>query len=209
MVALIISGGDYSPLPDLSYDYVIACDRGYLHARRMDIRPDLILGDFDSAPVPNADIPVERHPAQKDDTDTMLAVKKALETGCQEVMIACAFGGRLDHTLANIQAAAYAADHGASARLCGTGSEAWVFRNRTICFPRKPGFSFSVFSITDTSSVTITGAEYACTDLLIRNTFPIGISNEWKADRITVTGNHGIIMVMESRIRSFLRQAGS
>ena len=201
MVALIVSGGDYAPLPDLSFDYVIACDRGYLHARRMNIRPDLILGDFDSAPVPDTGIPVERHPAHKDDTDTMLAVKKALEAGCSEVIIACAFGGRLDHTLANIQAGACAAEHGAAARLCGAESEAWVFRNQTMCFPCRTGFSFSVFSISDTSSVTITGAEYECANLLIRNTFPIGISNEWKADRITVTGKNGIIMVMESRMQ--------
>jgi len=201
MVALIVSGGDYSPLSGRSFDFVIACDRGYLHAQRMDIRPDLIIGDFDSAPVPDTGIPVERHPAKKDDTDTMLAVKKALEAGCPEVIIACAFGGRLDHTLANIQAAAYAAEHGAAARLCGTESEAWVFRGQTMCFQRRPGFSFSVFSITDTSSVTVTGAEYECADLLIRNTFPIGISNAWKADQITVTGTHGIVMVMESRIQ--------
>ena len=78
MKALIISGGDYSPIPDLSCDYVIACDRGYLHAEKMGIRPDLILGDFDSAPVPDGKIQVEQYPVRKDDTDTMLAVKKAL-----------------------------------------------------------------------------------------------------------------------------------
>ena len=112
MTALIISGGDYFPIPDLSCDYVIACDLGYLHAEKMGIRPDLILGDFDSAPVPDGKIPVEQHPVRKDDTDTMLAVKKALSLGYADLVMACAFGGRLDHAYANIQAGAYAAEQG-------------------------------------------------------------------------------------------------
>ncbi len=200
MTALIVSGGDYAPVGNLSCDWVIACDRGYLHAQEMGIRPDLIIGDFDSAPVPDSGIPVETHPWRKDDTDTMLAVKKALERGCKEITIACAFGGRLDHTCANIQAGAYAAEHGALARLCGTDTEAWIFRDRSVTFPRRAGCSFSVFSVTDTCSVSISGAEYDCSDLLIRNTFPIGISNAWKEDQITVAGNNGILMVMKSRM---------
>ncbi len=199
MTALIISGGVYSPVPDILYDCVIACDCGYLHAQHAGIFPDLIVGDFDSAPVPDGSIPTERYPSKKDDTDTMLAIKKALSEGCAEIIVACAFGGRLDHTYANMQAGAYAAEHGAAVRLCGAETEAWIFQNRTMNFPLRAGYSFSVFSITDSCCVTITGAEYECSDLIIRNTFPIGISNEWKSDQITVTGNHGIIMVMESR----------
>lgn len=199
MTAFIISGGDYSPLAIPSCDYVIACDRGYLYAEDMGIRPDLIVGDFDSAPVPAAGIPVECHPSHKDDTDMMIAVKKALSLGCSEIITACAFGGRLDHAYANMQAGAYAAEHGAVVRLCGTDTEAWIFRDRTLHFPRRAEASFSVFSITDSCTVTITGAEYECSELLIRNSYPIGISNEWASDRITVSGSGGILMVMECR----------
>ena len=200
MTVLIISGGDYAPVESRSRDYVIACDRGYLHARKMGIRPDLIIGDFDSAPVPDNDIPFETHPRQKDDTDTMLAVRKALAADCKEIVIACAFGGRLDHTYANIQAGAYAAEHSAAVRLCGTDTDAWIFRDQALTFPRRAGYSLSVFSVTDSCAVTISGAAYECRDLQIRNTFPVGISNEWKSDPVTVTGCGGILMVMESRI---------
>ncbi len=200
MTALIISGGDYAPVSGRDYGFVVACDRGWLHAQRMGIRPGLILGDFDSAPVPEGDIPVEIHPRQKDDTDTMLAVKKALAQGCGEITVACAFGGRLDHAFANIQAGAYAAERGAAVRLCGEDTEAWIFRDRSLAFPRRAGYSFSVFSLTDTCSATIAGAEYECRDLAIRNTFPVGVSNEWKEEQITVTAGGGILMVMESRM---------
>lgn len=202
MTALIISGGDYASIENQAWDYVIACDRGYLYAQKRGIRPDLILGDFDSAPLPDSSIPVEAYPAWKDDTDTMLAVRKALEKQYSEITIACAFGGRLDHTFANIQAAAYAAEHGTVVRLCGNDTDAWVFCGQVLRFPRRTGYSLSVFSISDSCKVTITGAEYECSDTLLRNTFPIGISNEWKEDQISVTAHSGILMVMESRIQN-------
>ena len=127
-------------------------------------------------------------------------MKKTLAQDCGEITVACAFGGRLDHAFANIQAGAYAAERGAVVRLCGEDTEAWIFRDRSLAFPRRAGYSFSVFSLTDTCSATIAGAEYECRDLAIRNTFPVGVSNEWKEEQITVTAGGGILMVMESRM---------
>ena len=199
MSVLIITGGDYCPYPGHSYDYVIACDRGYLHAERMGVRPDLILGDFDSSPVPDGCIPFEQFSSHKDDTDTMLAVRKALSLHHREIIISCAFGGRLDHTVANIQAGAYAADHQAVVQLLGADTKAWIFRDKTLCFPRQSGYSLSVFSLTDSCLVSITGTEYECRNLAIRNIFPIGISNEWISDMARIAVKGGIAMVMESR----------
>ena len=200
MSALIISGGEYAPYEDSPCDLVIACDRGYLYAERMGIRPDLILGDFDSAPVPDGSIPFEQFPVCKDDTDTLLAVKKALSLGHREITVACAFGGRLDHTVANLQAAAYAAEHQALVRLLGPDTRACVFRDRSVCFPRQEGYSLSVFSLTDTCTVSIAGAAYECKDMAIRSTFPIGISNAWASGEAFVTAKDGIVMVMESKL---------
>ena len=159
-------------------------------SKQIEYVPDYVLFDLETTGVS----------CEKDDTDTMLAVRKVLEQGYKEIVIACAFGGRLDHTYANIQAGAYAAENGAVAHLCGTDTEARIFRDQSMTFPRRAGYSCSVFSITDTCSVTVSGAEYECRDLLIRNTFPIGISNDWKEDQITVSVSNGILMVMESRI---------
>ena len=193
---MIISGGEFAPLPDVPYDQVIACDRGYLHARKMGVRPDLIIGDFDSAPVPESDVPVERHPVRKDDTDTMLAVKKALQSGCDEILIVCAFGGRLDHTMANIQAGAYVAEHGGTARLFGVGAEAVVFKNGQCTFPRCEKCSLSVFSISETSIISVSGAEYSGDRISLSASFPLGVSNAWADDEIIVTAHEGIILVM-------------
>ena len=101
----IISGGEYSPMDDIkAAEYIIACDRGYSYAKRSGIVPDLLLGDFDSytGKLPEG-AAVERLPREKDDTDTMHAVRRALELGFTRISLYCALGGRLDHLLANLQ----------------------------------------------------------------------------------------------------------
>ncbi len=196
MTTLIISGGDYAPLPNVLYDHVIACDRGYLHARRMGIRPDLIIGDFDSAPVPEGEVPVERFSSHKDDTDTMLAVKKALSMGSREILIACAFGGRLDHTMANIQSGVYIAGYGGITRLFGTGTEAVIFRNGTESFQRRNHCSLSVFSLTEAAVISIKGAEYIGEGIQLSAAFPLGVSNAWAEDTISVMAQEGTVMVI-------------
>ena len=94
-------------------DYVIAADGGYLACKRRGIVPDLLLGDFDSMEEP-ADFPkVLRLPVEKDDTDTFLAAKYALERGCRAFHIYGGTGGRLDHTLANLQLLVWLSRRGA------------------------------------------------------------------------------------------------
>ena len=82
-------------------DIIITADAGWKTARAMGFFPALALGDFDTAPAPEGP-DVLRLPAEKDDTDTFFAARRALETGCSEVLILGGIGGRLDHTLANI-----------------------------------------------------------------------------------------------------------
>ena len=80
-------------------DLVLAADAGYLACRQAGITPDLLLGDFDSMDQPADFDHVCRVPVEKDDTDTMLAVKTGLEQGCGEFYIYGGTGGRrLDHT---------------------------------------------------------------------------------------------------------------
>ena len=127
---LIISGGEYCDVPQEVKNgaaYAIACDSGYRHAERMGIRPDRIIGDFDSAPVPETDIPVDRAPTHKDDTDTMLAVRCALEEGWRDIVICCAFGGRMDHAFANIQTGTYVAARGGRTRMLGRDTDLMIF----------------------------------------------------------------------------------
>ena len=91
-------------------DYIVACDAGYRNAARLGVRPDLIVGDFDSAPQPVTDRETIVLPHVKDDTDTQYAARWLLEQGCREVVMLGALGGaRIEHTFANISTGLYLA----------------------------------------------------------------------------------------------------
>lgn len=203
-LCVIVSGGEYCELPDelRGADCVIACDRGWQYAEKLGLSPDLIVGDFDSAPPPAIGAPVRRVPTRKDDTDTMLAVRHALEQGWRDVAICCAFGGRLDHTLANLQSGAYIAAHGGRARLLGADTDARIFADGEETFPRREGWSLSVFALSDScAGVTIRGTKYECEDAALTNAFPLGVSNVWAAEEAAVRIGRGTLLVVQSRLR--------
>ena len=114
-------------------DLVLAADAGYLACRQAGITPDLLLGDFDSMDQPADFDHVCRVPVEKDDTDTMLAVKTGLEQGCGEFYIYGGTGGRrLDHTLANLQTLLYLRRHGARGYLYDNDFVWTAVENETI-----------------------------------------------------------------------------
>ena len=85
-------------------DFIIACDAGYRNCVPLGRKPNIVVGDFDTAPCPEPqDEDVIVLPHVKDDTDTEYAAKLASEKGFAEVLLLGALGGRrLEHTLANL-----------------------------------------------------------------------------------------------------------
>ncbi|MBI2324596.1 MAG: thiamine diphosphokinase [Chloroflexi bacterium] len=109
MKAVVVAHGEVDP-GDIAHvrgaDLVIAADGGSVHLERWGIAPHLIVGDLDSIDERTRSrisrLQVERHPAEKDKTDTELAVDRALAAGADEVVLIGALGGaRLDHAVAN------------------------------------------------------------------------------------------------------------
>ena len=202
-ICLIVSGGDFAPLPDAErYAFVIACDRGYAYAERCGVRPDLLIGDLDSLDGEiDAAIPLRRYPKEKDDTDTMLAVRAALELGFRQADLCCALGGRLDHTIANLQTAVFAAERGLRLRILSPETEITALRDGTLLLPRREGFSLSVFAARECCrGVTLHGTKYELEDAEISGDFPIGVSNEWKEDSAAITVREGTLLVVCSRL---------
>ena len=205
--SLVISGGDFSPgifleSRTLKYDYCIAADKGYLYANRLGITPDVIIGDFDSyeEELP-ADVPVIRHKVEKDDTDTMLAIKYALENGYNHIVIVCALGGRLDHTLANIQSMLYAAQHGGVCEIYSDTEYLTTLNADTITIPKKDNHSLSVLALSDIcEGVSISGAKYNVSDATLTNGFPLGFGNSWESDEVTVSVQKGILLIVQSSV---------
>lgn len=199
---IIITGGEYCPIPRPEVgDFVIACDKGYEYCLRDGITPDLVIADFDSyGGGVEAEIPVLRLPVEKDDTDTMSALRYASDEGYEEVHLYCALGGRLDHTLANVQALAWCAERGIFAAIESPDARLFALRNALLHLPRREDFSLSVFSLTDRSRATIRGAKYELENAEITNAFPLGVSNEWCEDDALVAAHEGTLLIVESRL---------
>ncbi len=198
---LIISGGDYEEFGNPGNAFVIACDKGYEYAVRSGIIPDLIIGDFDSysGELPE-NIEIMRLPKEKDDTDTMFAVKEAIKRGAESIRIVCALGARKDHEFANIQSLAYAVSNGADALISSKHTIIYAVRNGNLTINAFPGQDISVFSLSDISKgVTIKGTHYDVQGIELTNSMPLGQSNRAENDTVSISVEHGILIVMQSR----------
>lgn len=181
-------------------DFVIACDAGYRAAAQFGIRPDLVVGDFDSldGPVPEG-IPVYKVPAEKDDTDTMLGLRIGLERGFREFLLAGGFGGRLDHTVANLQALGWLCRQGASGQILSNRNQAWTVRCGTLILPRLDGWHLSIFAWDGPCrGVTLEGLQYPLRDAELMPSLPIGVSNEFVGESARITVKDGTLLIVAS-----------
>ena len=195
MACLIFCAGEFNGLlrPVAPGDFVIAADGGLAHTEKLGIRPDLILGDFDSLGYTPEGAQV--HPIEKDDTDTMLAIKEGLRLGHKEFILYGSLDGpRLDHTVANFQALRFLADHGARGFLVGLGQIVTLIQNDTLEFPAGMEGNISVFAQGgDARGVTIKGLYYELENGSLSCGFPLGVSNHF-------TGREGEISVEEGSL---------
>ena len=204
---LIISGGQREEIAVPDGAFVIGCDRGCAYAAEAGVTPDLCVGDFDSyqGPLPEG-VPVLRRPAEKDDTDTMLAMRYAVENGFGSVTIKCAFGGRLDHTVANLETMIFGAEAGLFVTATGRGEYAAAFGHTsgTVRFARREGYSLSVFAGSGRArGVTVRGAKYTLDLGTLSGSFPLGACNEWAADEAEISVGDGTLLVISSKKTDF------
>lgn len=190
---------DFAVTPE---DFVICCDAGYLAAERRGISPDLLIGDFDSYREPLPDSVETLHfPVEKDDTDSMLALREGLRRGYKEFVLLFALGGRLDHTLANLQALAFLEEFGASGMIIGPRDRVQLLKNGTLDIPRRSAYTFSIFAYSGKAiGVTLKGMQYPLNDAVVTETFPIGLGNHIIEPVGRVSVLDGTLLVVESKI---------
>lgn len=201
---LIISGAPecYFPVSFTKADFVIACDAGYIHAKRADIVPDVIIGDFDSylGDLPGG-VEIIRTKPEKDDTDTMMALKLAIRRGYRRIMLVGALGGRVDHMLANISLIAFAATKGADLQIVDGHHQIFAVRDGKRRVPRSSWRNLSVFAFdTECTGVTLRGVKYPLEGAVLTNTFALGVSNEFTEDIAEISVESGILIVVLSDI---------
>ena len=179
-------------------DLVIAADAGYRVCQQAGIVPDLLLGDFDSMDQPADFSNVHRSPVEKDDTDTMLAVKTALEQGCGTVYIYGGTGGkRLDHTLANLQSLLYLRRRGARGWLYDNDFIWTAIENETLTVEKTVEWGlFSAFCLGDRAEgIDETGFQYPLRDATLTPEFPLGVSNHILEPQARITVRKGALAV--------------
>ena len=179
-------------------DVVIAADGGYRICLDEGIRPDLVLGDFDSMDEPRDFPNVLRVPVEKDDTDAMLAARKGLEQGCREFHLYGGTGGlRLDHTLANFQLLMFLRRHGARGYLYDRDFVFTAVENESITVPKtKERGLLSVFAVDGPAEgVWEQGVQYTLSDARLASDVPMGVSNCILDDQATIRVDRGMLIV--------------
>ncbi len=188
--------------------FVIAADGGLDKVKSLGVVPDLILGDFDSLEIRPEGKNVMTFPVEKDDTDTMLAIKEAIGRGYTTLYISGGVGGRLDHTVANLQSLLYAAEKGACAYLVGEKETAAVLTDGSVSFRDTCRGKISVFSVDAMAEgVTIDGLQYEVTDVSLTNRFPLGVSNAFIRKPASVSVRKGtLLLIWEGRPEDMIRE---
>lgn len=197
-ICTIICGAPCTEFPlDKVRGFVIAADSGLDYALAAGIIPDLIVGDFDSASseIPSG-IQCVRVSPIKDDTDAALAAELAVKKGFRELRFLCALGGRLDHSIANIQLLYGLKKHGVGGIMYGDGTELFIAHDESVEIPRFEGF-VSVFSYTADCIVSEQGMKYPLTEKLLANDLTLGVSNEITEDSARITVHSGTALIMK------------
>ena len=167
---------------------VIAADGGLYHLRTLGIRPDVFLGDFDSADKADAGENCVVFPSEKDYTDMFLAVEYGVKAGCTEFDLYGALGGtRFEHTYANLQLLEHFAAQGHILRLHGDGEIITAVsqpsssaQDKTIYFDESHRGYLSLFAMGgEVRGVTLKGLKYPLDKQTLRTDFPLGVSNEF------------------------------
>ena len=182
---------------------LIAADGGYAALAERGGIPDLVVGDFDSLGEAPRHPRVLRLPAIKDETDMGYAVGQGLERGYTRFLLLGGMGGRLEHTVANLQLLSGLSRRGALGILAGGGQAAAVISGGSFCFPETMRGFCSVFCQSGTArGVTLEGLKYPLEGETLTGCFPLGVSNEFLGRPARVRVEEGALLVIwEDQVR--------
>ncbi|MDL2258252.1 thiamine diphosphokinase [Eubacteriales bacterium OttesenSCG-928-K08] len=183
-------------------DYLLCADGGYAHCVRHGITPHAVIGDCDSTL--GFDPPAQLlhiAPREKDDTDTMLCAKHALELNYKSFLIIGGIGGRFDHTLANIQTIAFLHKNGARAELIDAFDRTFFMENETRTLNAQRGCMLSLFAYSnECAGVSISGVKYPLKNARLTQFFPLGVSNQFVEEKAEISVEEGLLLVVLSKI---------
>ncbi|MCC8104084.1 MAG: thiamine diphosphokinase [Clostridiales bacterium] len=197
----IVGAGEFEGFPGFAApgegDLLIAADGGYRYLKNMGMEPDVLLGDFDSLEVVPEHRHLIRHSPIKDDTDMALAVAYAEKEGFQTFFLYGGLGGRLDHTLANLQLLTQMARKGQEAWLIGQGIVLTAVTNGRLLFPEQASGMLSVFCQGEQArGVSERGLKYELEDAVLTCDRALGVSNEFIGGSSSIAVKDGTLLVL-------------
>ncbi|MDF2616136.1 MAG: thiamine diphosphokinase [Sedimentibacter sp.] len=210
MVALIIANGDdvdKISLENLNIDYVICADGGLEKAEKLQVVPDLILGDFDSV---NPDVlekykkksEIMKYPAEKDFTDMELSIEIAVKKGYKDIVLVGATGGpRLDHSLANMMLLEKYHQLGINIIIIDNKNKIQIIAdNCNIMLNKKEGSFVSLIPLTENiSGLTLEGFKYPLDRVVVKRGSTLCVSNEIILDKGRIILESGTALLFISR----------
>lgn len=198
---VIICGGecDVNGVPrELLRDaYVIAADSGYNTAKALGVTPDLLVGDMDSVGEVPADVPLHKVKAEKDFTDTMLAVDIAKSKGADDIVIIGGGGGRADHFLSNVFLLESLENEGIKASLHDGANSVAVVSDRAVTLRQNGGY-FGLLALED-SVVSVSGCKYPLERAQLKRTLPYAVSNEISGESALISVEGRVVIVQSKK----------
>ena len=181
-------------------DYVVFCDSGLRHMEQLCAKPSLIVGDFDSHENPHLDAETIVLPCEKDDTDTVYAVKEAVRRGFDTFLLVGVVGGRLDHTLGNVSILLYLDAIGKKGVIIDDYSEMEIVSSAPAHISDAYAF-FSLLNITGCArGISIQNAKYPLENGEITCEYQYGVSNEVLPGKTaTVSLREGKLLLIKDR----------
>jgi len=188
-------------IPVSDYDdgnIYIAADSGIKTAEKLNIKPDIIIGDFDSfdlSKLKDDSIKIIKHPPEKDDADLMLAIKYSLELGYKNIAIIGGLDGRIDHTLANMFYLKYIRSHGGFGYITNGYNKISYLANSSVKIRKEYKYVSILPVIPEIRGVTLKGFKYLLDNATVRFEEPYTVCNE-----ILNESEYGEIIISDGEI---------
>ena len=181
-------------------DFVIFCDSGLKHLEQLQVKSSLIVGDFDSHENPHLDVETIVLPCEKDDTDTVYAVKEAINRGFDCFLLIGVVGARLDHSLGNVSILLYLDSLGKKGYIIDDYSEMEIVSDKPVFIQDDCSF-FSLLNISGCAKgITITGAKYPLENAEISCEYQYAVSNEVLPGKVaSVSIEQGKLLLIKIR----------
>lgn len=178
-------------------DLIIAADIGAEACELMDIKPDVLIGDFDSYKGDKYKAERIVFPSIKDETDTLLAANYGLERGFKKFFIVGGLGGRFDHSIANLSVIKYLYDKGCKVELIESSHRILYISDGSIQFETEEKEIVSIFPFSETAyGVTLEGFFYPLNKAVLTHSFPIGVSNKPVSKNVKITVEKGDLIII-------------